>query len=250
MPFMLLDAKDIVVTPQVALGLYEPGIVAALRKLVRPGQVVLEGGANQGFHTLTLAALVHPNRGRVLSFEPDSRAYAFLQMNVAANGLGHTVKTFPCAVHRQSGPVAFYATEGSSAGSNLFALGASEKTTIEAVRVGDVLREEGLRPDLVRLDVEGAEPLALEGMWEHLESTPHIKVLFEFFPRLIEHGGQSPEGFLQRLGAIGMHFWKVEDDGALVPTAVAEMLRPTVSGWADYVAARSLPGDVVSRRAA
>lgn len=250
--FMYLDAREMVVTPQVIRGLYEPGITTALQRLVKPGQVVVEAGANQGFHTLTLGLLVGA-RGKVLSFEADARAFRILTGNVRSSGLDMVVEPFHRAAHRINGPVTFYQSDDTPAGSNLFDFeshqqagdaihfGSCKATTLEAVRIGDVLRERNLHPDFVRIDVEGAEALVLDGMWDHLEQRPHLKVLFEFFPYLIEKSGfWKPGEFLDRLTGIGMRFWRVEKDGTLVPTTTPEMLESDSRLWEDYLAARDL----------
>src|SRR5688572_20988587 len=51
------------------LGSFEPATVRAYRRIVKPGQTVLDIGANIGAHTLPLARLVGPG-GRVIAFEP------------------------------------------------------------------------------------------------------------------------------------------------------------------------------------
>lgn len=66
------------------LGAFERSTVASLEKLVKPGDVVLDIGANVGAHTLGLARSVGPG-GRVYAFEPADFAFAKLQRNLALN---------------------------------------------------------------------------------------------------------------------------------------------------------------------
>jgi FkbM family methyltransferase len=66
------------------LGAFERSTVATLRKLVKPGDVVFDIGANIGAHTLGLARSVGP-AGRVFAFEPADFAFAKLQRNLALN---------------------------------------------------------------------------------------------------------------------------------------------------------------------
>lgn len=66
------------------LGAFERSTVATLEKLVRPGDVVFDIGANIGAHTLGLARSVAPS-GRVYAFEPADFAFAKLQRNLALN---------------------------------------------------------------------------------------------------------------------------------------------------------------------
>jgi FkbM family methyltransferase len=66
------------------LGAFERSTVATLEKLVKPGDVVFDIGANIGAHTLGLARSVGPN-GRVYAFEPADFAFAKLKRNLALN---------------------------------------------------------------------------------------------------------------------------------------------------------------------
>lgn len=66
------------------MGAWEFETVRFLRKCVRPGDVVIEVGANVGAHTLTLANLVRAN-GVVYAFEPTSYAQGKLRANLALN---------------------------------------------------------------------------------------------------------------------------------------------------------------------
>ena len=66
------------------LGAFEPATVKLYRRLVKPGDVVLDIGANIGAHVLPLAVLVG-DAGRVIAFEPTRYACRKLQANLALN---------------------------------------------------------------------------------------------------------------------------------------------------------------------
>jgi FkbM family methyltransferase len=66
------------------LGAFEKSTVLALRKLVRPGDIVFDIGANIGAHTLGLAQSVGPT-GCVFAFEPTDYAFAKLKRNLSLN---------------------------------------------------------------------------------------------------------------------------------------------------------------------
>jgi FkbM family methyltransferase len=71
-------------------GEFSEAEVTLFRALVRPGDVVVDVGANIGAHTVALARLVGPG-GRVIAFEPQRLAYYCLCANVALNNLHHVV---------------------------------------------------------------------------------------------------------------------------------------------------------------
>jgi len=66
------------------LGAFEPSTAATIQKLVKPGDVALDIGANVGAHTLGLARSVGP-QGRVFALEPTDFAFEKLQRNLALN---------------------------------------------------------------------------------------------------------------------------------------------------------------------
>jgi FkbM family methyltransferase len=240
-PFMILDAQDPLVTPRVILRCYEPGTSAVLRRLVRPGMTVVEAGANQGYHTLTMASLVIPGGGRVITFEANPRAFAVLQDNLLALGLRAHVTAFCKATYHQNTRLTFHLAR-STAGSTLVYDQGFGTLEVEAVRAGDVLKELKARPDFVRIDVEGAEGQTLDGMWEYLESGPDLRVVFEFCPPLLRMSKyHSVEVFLGRLQSLGLKFWRIGDDGSLTPSDARQLLEIYDTSYGDIVAARELP---------
>src|SRR6202008_4652242 len=66
------------------LGAFEPSTAATIQKLVKPGDVALDIGANIGAHTLGLARSVGP-QGRVFAFEPTDFAFQKLLQNLSLN---------------------------------------------------------------------------------------------------------------------------------------------------------------------
>jgi FkbM family methyltransferase len=240
-PFMYLDAKDPIITPRVLAGDWEPGVRRVLERLLKPGFVVVEAGANVGFHTLTMAALVCPG-GRVVSFEANPRAFALLSDSITATGFRDVVTLHNKAVYHQRALLPFHlSTLNTTVGSSLFIDSGGAIVEVEAVPIGDVLRERNLRPDFVRLDVEGAEPNALAGMWHYLETIPHLKILFEFFPSMLQKNDYlPPREFIDRLAGIGMRFWDVADDGTLGKIEPDQMFERYSAAWGDIVAARAL----------
>ena len=81
-----LDLREGIDFSIFVLGAFEPSTVRAYRALVKPGQSVLDIGANIGAHTLPLAQLVGEN-GRVIAFEPTAFALRKCTANVVLNPL-------------------------------------------------------------------------------------------------------------------------------------------------------------------
>jgi FkbM family methyltransferase len=156
-------------------GSFEPNEFTLLDAVLRPGMVVVDGGANDGFYTVFAARRVGRN-GTVVALEPSAREYARLLSNVRLNRLRNVV-ALETALHREPGRAALAIAETGHEGQN--ALG--ETVTNPTVEVVDhvevavdtldaVVGRLGLRRvDVIKLDVEGSELAALQGATATLE---------------------------------------------------------------------------------
>ncbi len=170
--------------PIIAGSEHEPHVAAVLRERLRIGDVVLDIGANIGNFTMLAASRVGPF-GRVIAVEPIARnrrliALAaqhnrFSQVEIIAAAASDRVGTIDLRTHPQTSNSAIVAAAGErlreGCGSNL---------SVPALVLDDVLADLD-RLDLVKIDIEGMEPLALRGL-EHSLSRLRPILLSEFHP--------------------------------------------------------------------
>jgi FkbM family methyltransferase len=145
------------------VGTDEAAVQEELVRVLRPGAVVYDVGANVGFMTLIAARLVGPD-GHVYAFEPIPDNARAIERNAALNGLGN-VTVLELALSDRAGE-AVLRVPTANQGAHLATVGESvgEEDDLN-VRTAALDEVDGLRPpDLVKLDVEGAEVLVLEGM--------------------------------------------------------------------------------------
>ena len=151
-------------------GCFEPNETAFLASVLRPGMTVVDVGANIGLYTLLAAHLVAPG-GTVVAVEPSPREQVSLRRNLAANGrLLVLVRVRTEALGQANGRATLHLTDAEHAGQNTLGAPAyADTTVIEEVEVPVVtfdrlVKEEALeRIDVVKIDVEGAEELVLQG---------------------------------------------------------------------------------------
>lgn len=151
--------------------LFHPRLSQFLIPLIHPGDRVVDGGSHVGFFTL-LAARLLVGRGRVYAFEPDSETFSLLKQNVERNGLSCLVQLEQKALANANEGLEFSRARESVLGS-LFSRGdgTEERVRVEAVRLDDYLAKVGEnRIDVIKLDLEGAEPMALEAMDRSLKT--------------------------------------------------------------------------------
>ena len=173
------------------LGTYEPELQAAIVKLVQPGSVVYDLGANIGYISLLLARQVG-EAGKVYAFEALPANLERLRVNLALNGLEQRVVVVPGAVGDSAKPVRFLVGPSGGTGKLNGSAGRQEIEYPGEVSVpgiildGFVYRDGNPPPQVVKVDIEGGEALALPGMRRILAEAQPI-VLLEL------HGPQASQ---------------------------------------------------------
>lgn len=152
----------------VHLGLQEAEQSRCLTNLLRAGQIFFDVGANVGFYSLLGSRLVR-GTGRVIAFEPMPRNLAFLYRHVRLNR-AENVTILPLACADACSTELFVAGENHALGR----LEGSKRESGEAppqapgilvatISLDAAAQKLGLRPDVVKIDVEGAELRVLQG---------------------------------------------------------------------------------------
>ena len=136
-------------------GVYEADHMEALKKIVRPGMVAFDVGANVGFYTFAFSRLVG-DTGRVYSFEPDGRNSYMLQRHIELNRL-QNVSLIQAAISSESGLVGF---AGKMEGG---AISKQSAYQIPAISLDEFVRSGNPEPSFIKMDIQGAERAALDG---------------------------------------------------------------------------------------
>lgn len=147
-------------------GTSELSVQQLVARLLRQGMVVYDVGANVGFFTLIFATLVGPD-GAVYAFEADLDNAARARANVQRNGFTNVVVVArACGAHDGFATLHLAPIAG---GHSTVTTGHPERdvgaVTIEQTTIDSFIATGAARPpDLVKVDVEGAEELVLDGM--------------------------------------------------------------------------------------
>jgi FkbM family methyltransferase len=215
--------------------IYERQTKAALRKLVSPGSLVLDIGANIGAHTLNLARLVGPG-GHVMAFEPTDFAFRKLSRNLELNpSLAARVDAYHCFLTASDGanmPEAIYSSWPLAKQPGLHAkhLGREMQTEQAQSRSLDsMLNEHGDRKvQLVKLDVDGFECDVLAGATEMLREVRPVFVM-ELAPYVLEERGASLDQLLSYFLPNGYVFYDEQTQKPL-PASARELQRMIATG--------------------
>jgi FkbM family methyltransferase len=147
------------------LGTTEPHLQRAIKKYVSAGDTVYDIGANIGYVSLSLAKRAGPN-GRVIAFEPVPRNVDLLRKNVEVNGLKN-IKLFDCAASNRGGETVIRIADSPATASMVWHqnIPSAIEIVIKTVAIDDLVEGSDLgQPRFVKIDVEGAEGLVLQGM--------------------------------------------------------------------------------------
>ncbi|MFB2897602.1 FkbM family methyltransferase [Aerosakkonemataceae cyanobacterium BLCC-F50] len=135
-------------------GVYDMVTTKFLRKVIHPGDVFLDVGANCGALTLVAASLI--NDGKIYAFEPGAEIRARLQANIDANGgLGDRIKVVPLGLGLTKSQL-FYHEDQNYRGNG--SLHISYGVPVEIISLDEwVLQENISQIDVIKIDVEGME---------------------------------------------------------------------------------------------
>lgn len=195
------------------LAVSEAPALAALSEIVAEGSVVYDVGSNLGLYALRMARLAGP-RGRVICFEANPVCVSYLKTNLQRNGL-RQAEILPIALLDREGETAFTLNYdntnlGLAGESGFYGDKIGHEIRVGCARldrlVGDLALPE---PDLVKIDVEGAEHLVVRGMAELL-ARAHPDLLVEL------HGRACAEATLAELDPHGYRYQVAGTSGGLV----------------------------------
>lgn len=209
-------------------GEFEPFETEVVRRLVPPGTVVVDIGANIGYYTLLFARLAGPT-GAVYAFEPAPENFRLLGLNIQANGY-HNITPVQAAVCDVSGEITFHLSPTNEADHRLYAqtneAGAPRLAlTVPSLRLDDYppLRE---RPvSLIKMDIQGAEGRALAGMTQLLGRPTPMTIVMEFWPYGMNAAGTNPNDVIDLLLNAGFALEEIDENRRHVcPVKPSELL--------------------------
>lgn len=189
-------------------GRYEQGISRLLRRVLPPDGVAVDVGANIGVLTRLMAELAP--RGRVYGFEPARENFGYLRRNA---GSLDNVDLRHAAVLDRDGPVSLEFNEAYPAGSFV----SDHGEAVDGVRLDSWAEQVGLaRLDVLKIDVEGAEPAVLAGAQELIRRCRPVTVVECNVQALRRVGHLTLAEFFACFGALFDRVGVVEDSGSTV----------------------------------
>ena len=178
---------------------YEPHVTDAIAKLLKPGDTFLDIGANIGYYSLLAASIVQSS-GKVIAFEPNQKNQQLMYSSIVENNFSN-ITLYPFAVSN-SQKILRLMTSGSNGWLVNLSKDSAEYQLVQSVVIDEILETEK-QIDFIKIDIEGHEPIALQGMVRTIHE--HRPIIFtEFHPYAVG------EEFLKQLTSYGYRLSIIE----------------------------------------
>ncbi len=211
-PLLKVEEKDFVIygylrhrsfLEQISKGKYEPFSRYLFERVLKPDVLVVDAGAHLGLYSL-LAAPRLGNRGRIFAFEPDYYNFRALMFNIIKN---HCKNMVPIqkALSNTIGIASFYESPGTISSSLIRRknIGKTMKASIPATTLDNELQGQDIYSIVIKLDVEGAELMALEGMSNILQRANSVVLIAEMNPSALHDAGANSKSMIDDLRKYG-----------------------------------------------
>jgi FkbM family methyltransferase len=227
---MYLDPRDIAVVPHLVLdGVWEHRITAAWLKVVKPTDTVIDIGANFGYFGALAAQLTDKKRSKVVMFEANPHLMPYLRKTMSVNWFNEQTVIENLAVADKKGEVTLHLLKDYIGSSSLYSpeqldtymhdkmyLETQEQIKVQAVTIDEYCKQHGIKTvDLIKMDIEGYEDKAYQGMRKIVAASPNITMFVEFTP----DGYEKPKAFYEQMLKDFGHVYVMDDDGRILKPA-------------------------------
>ncbi len=190
-------------------GTYGEGRSQIIDRLVKAGDVALDVGANIGFYTMQLARAVGRS-GTVIAVEPDTRNLELLRQSVELNKF-ENIRVVASAVAIKPGKGTLFRTD-SYADNALVADrvdgvdgAAVDSIPVEIRTLDEIVARNAIKEvNFVKIDIDGSEPLALQGMRQTIAASKDIKIIAEYTPGNLVRYVANPIDMISMVEELGM----------------------------------------------
>lgn len=183
--------------------------IELLKQLIKPGDHVLDIGANIGFYALIISNLVG-EKGKVYCFEPDKTNFNYLVKNT--KGI-ENIKLFNLAVSDKEEVIKVYKSKLLNVDHRTYPVNNYDSVEeINAKSIDLMLGKEIEKIDLIKIDIQGFELTAFTGMENLLSKQNNIKIIAEYWPHGFKRAGTSAIEFYDFFDKLNYQF-KLIDTG-------------------------------------
>ncbi len=185
---IFVDTRDIGITPHLVMdGFWETWLTQCLERIIKPGDICIDIGANFGYYSILMSTLTGKN-GRTIAIEPNPDIFSLLQATASVHS--SRIETAGVALSNVSGRATLSIPDNYYGDASIVDRQDRQHTHKSKIKVKmetlDQIAQEFLLPkiDVIKMDVEGVEPLVFDGMSETIAKNPGLRIVVEYSPFL------------------------------------------------------------------
>ncbi len=209
---IFVDTRDHVLAPHLMTdGYWESWITLAMLRVLKPGMVAVDVGANYGYYSILMGRCVG-RTGKMFAFEPNPHIASLLRKSLWISGIRQIDEVREVAAHSTTGEnVRFFFSEERPMNARVTneAPYDGQMIDVATARLDDVLPD---RVDFIKIDAEGAEREIWRGMARTIQNNPQLQVFLEFNPKRTSY--YDPLEFLAKIQEDGFELALVAYDAS------------------------------------
>lgn len=192
--------------------IWEPFETEVFRRLCKPGDFVVDIGANIGWYSVIASRLLGSS-GRVLSIEPDSSNLQLLRTNLALSGGMAQSDIMNAALGDLETESRLYLSENNLGDHRLFDDGKPrDSITVHVQTLDNLFTGNSPKPTLIKSDTQGSEAKILRGAKRLLAEEWRPVLILEFWPFGLTNSGDDPILLWEELSSLGYDMYEVSED--------------------------------------
>ena len=194
---LYVDTRDTGITPHLINdGFWETWLTQCLARVIRPGDTCIDIGANVGYYSVLMAGLAGA-AGQTIAVEPNPAIASLLRQTAELNQ--PSFKVAEVALAADNGMIDLYIPGQSFGDASILQRPdrrAVNKSTVKVKMMSlDALLDQMniSKVDVIKMDVEGAEPQVFYGMKKTMANNPGLKIIIEYSPFLYNEAKEFTE---------------------------------------------------------
>lgn len=223
---MYLDPRDLAVVPHLVLdSVWEHRITMAWLSVVGPQDVVLDIGSNFGYFGALAAQITEKKNSKVVHFEANPKLIPYIQKTLDVNWLNEQSVVENLAVGDKEGELTLRVLKDYLGSSSVLPiehtakymagkmrLETAEEVTVRSVTIDKYCKDNTIQTvDLIKMDIEGFEDVAYQGMRAIVKASPNLTFFVEFTPDSYE----DPRGFYDQMLEDFGYVYTIDEDGRI-----------------------------------
>lgn len=227
----LVEGSDRLIAPWfIATGSYETGLTQYFGRILRKDDHCLDIGANFGYFTLLFGRSCP--QGRSIGIEADEALFKIARDNIHINDLGGNTSIYHSAICDTEREMTLFRRVGRSGNTsilrpsedflNYLGEAPSVQFSVQGVSIDHFYKHFAGKLDIVKIDIEGSEPLAFAGAHSVIAANPDLQIVMEWSPGQIQAAGFDVGEFLRSLSHLGLRFFR--PDPSLAEMSADELL--------------------------